>query len=221
MMQLEKNRRPITTRNTDFAQRTTQWLFERGFKPNQISILSIVFALLAGVCLGGSQYLQHSFYILTMAFAIMFILLRLLCNLFDGMLAIEKGAASKSGDIYNDFPDRPADIVILLGVGYASHSFYGIQLGWLAALLAVMTAYVRLLGAASGAKQCFAGPMAKQQRMAVIIFACVSSAVLSPFVDTGKIFSLALVFIIIGSLLTIYNRLKKIIPEIENIGGEC
>ena len=32
--------------------------------------------------------------------------LRLLCNLLDGMLAVEEGFKSKTGDIYNDLPDR-------------------------------------------------------------------------------------------------------------------
>lgn len=215
------NRRPIRTRQTYFAASIAQWLFECGFTPNQISMLSVIFGLFAGICLAYSRYLQEGFHLLAMVVVIVFILLRLLCNLFDGMLAIEKGAATKSGKIYNDFPDRPADIFILLGAGCVAHSFFGIELGWLAALLAVMTAYVRLLGAASGSKQYFIGPMAKQQRMAVIIFACVGSIFLGSFVATSKIFAVALMVIIIGSLLTICNRLKQIILELENMNTQC
>ena len=45
--------------------------------------------------------------------------LRLLCNLLDGMLAVEEGLKSKTGDIYNEVPDRLADILILVGAGYS------------------------------------------------------------------------------------------------------
>jgi hypothetical protein len=48
-----------------------------------------------------------------------------LCNLLDGMLAIEErswvpasaGTVNQIGQIYNELPDRLADIVILVGAG--------------------------------------------------------------------------------------------------------
>src|SRR5215467_16012801 len=69
---------------------------------------------------------------------------RLLCNLLDGMLAVEEGFRTACGDIYNDLPDRIADIMILVGAGYGCRLPIGPPLGWLAALAAVLTAYVRL-----------------------------------------------------------------------------
>jgi hypothetical protein len=54
-------------------------------------------------------------------------------------------------------------------LGYA----FGIPwLGWLTALLAVLTAYIRVFGGALGFAQDFRGPMAKQQRMAVFTAGC-------------------------------------------------
>ena len=70
---------------------------------------------------------------------------RLLCNLFDGMVAIEGGKKSANGDLYNDMPDRFADALFIIPVGYVAGGF-GIELGWLAALLAVMTALFRWIG---------------------------------------------------------------------------
>src|SRR5713226_6455863 len=47
--------------------------------------------------------------------------------------------------------DRFADVVILVGTGYSIAAFgWGRELGWLAAVLAVMTAYIRLLGGSMG-----------------------------------------------------------------------
>ena len=62
------------------------------------------------------------------------------------MVAIEGGKKSANGDLYNDMPDRFADALFIIPVGYVAGGF-GIELGWLAALLAVMTAYFRWIGA--------------------------------------------------------------------------
>ena len=91
--------------------------------------------------------------------AALFIQLRLLCNLFDGMVAIEGGLASKDGPFWNEFPDRVADILILVGAGLACGF---VALGWAAACMAVLTAYVRELGRAVNVPADYRGPMAKQ-----------------------------------------------------------
>ena len=91
--------------------------------------------------------------------------LRLICNLLDGMVAIEGGRKSKVGAIYNEFPDRIADTLFLVPLGYAA----GVPwLGWACALLAALTAYVRVFGGSLGLVQDFSGIMAKQRRMAAL-----------------------------------------------------
>src|SRR5215475_6504615 len=73
--------------------------------------------------------------------------LRLLCNLLDGMVAVEGGRGTKSGEVFNDAPDRLADVLIFVGAGYALRwPDWGSALGWAAAVVAVLTAYVRILG---------------------------------------------------------------------------
>ena len=100
---------------------------------------------------------------------------------FDGMVAIEGGFQTKSGEIFNDFPDRVSDPIILICAGYAIQTVPGgVELGWLAGILAVMTAYTRTLAGASGAPQRFLGPMAKQHRMALLSAALVLAAAVSP-----------------------------------------
>ena len=80
----------------------------------------------------------------------MLIQMRLLCNLFDGMVAVEGGHKTKSGEIYNELPERFADVFILVGAGNAwMRVEWGPLLGWLCAVLALLTAYVRALGAAA------------------------------------------------------------------------
>ena len=66
--------------------------------------------------------------------------------------------------LYNEVPDRVADSLFLVALGYAIGMPW---LGWLAALAAAVTAYIRVLGGTFGLAQDFRGPLAKQHRMAV------------------------------------------------------
>ena len=76
------------------------------------------------------------------------------------------------GDIYNELPDRISDTVSILGAAYACDCP---QLGLWASLVALLTAYIRTLCTGAGAPADFGGPMAKQQRMKLLIAAGVIS----------------------------------------------
>jgi phosphatidylglycerophosphate synthase len=142
--------------------------------------------------------------------------LRLLCNLFDGMVAVEGGFKTKSGEIYNELPDRLADAVIFACAGYAFPATEWLHaLGWLAAVLAVMTAYVRALGVTAGASQYFLGPMAKPHRMAAMTVTCLLMAAL---VFCGRPVNLihpALGIISVGCVITMARRVQRIVKELE------
>ena len=141
---------------------------------------------------------------------------RLLCNLLDGMVAIEGGRQTKSGEIFNDLPDRIADALIFVCAGYAAQAHpFGVELGFVAAILAVFSAYVRMLGGASGLKQSFIGPMAKQHRMAALTVACVLSIFETRFFAAGTVLWAALITINLGCLVTIWRRTARIARGLE------
>ncbi len=149
-------------------------------------------------------------------FAALCMPVRLACNLFDGMVAVEFGKKSKSGEIYNELPDRIADALFLIGAGYAALDFRWMEaVGWAAALLAVMTAYVRTLGVAAGVAADFSGPLAKQQRMAVLAGACVLAAIELAFDGRDYALAAGLVFIAAGSALTIARRTWRLVHALE------
>jgi phosphatidylglycerophosphate synthase len=145
----------------------------------------------------------------------MCIQLRLLCNLLDGMVAIEGGRQTKSGEIFNDMPDRFADMFILVAAGYSLKYSWGRELGWIAAVLSVLTAYIRALGGATGATQYFIGPMAKQQRMAVLTGACLFSTLETWLGLQGQIMAIALMVISLGCVITVIRRTCRIVHELE------
>ena len=71
-----------------------------------------------------------------------------------------------------------------------------------------------LLGGASGLKQSFIGPMAKQHRMFTLSLACVLSIFESRFVTAGTILWAALIVINMGCIATIWRRTAHIAREL-------
>lgn len=213
------NRRPIRARGANWASSIAKSLRQAGVRPNQISVASVVFAAGAGAMLVFAGHTGPGQGALAFLAGALCIQLRLLCNLFDGMVAVEGGLKSKSGEIYNDLPDRLADPVILICAGYScvSRCSWGIELAGLAALLAVMTAYVRLLGAAAGAGHDFGGPMAKQHRMAVMTAACLAAAAESLWGPwPWPVMPVALGLIVAGCLVTVVRRTVRIVRRLES-----
>lgn len=219
--EIEEGRRPLKVRNAGLAQRCAVWLSNKDITPNQISVASVGFAALAAICLifipnaihNGSGFLSFTLPLL----AGVLIQCRLLCNLFDGMVAVEGGKGTPAGELFNDIPDRLADPLLLVCAGYAINSFYwGSSLGWCAGLLAVMTAYVRTLGASIGAPIDFQGPMAKQHRMAILTIACVITAFEATFFNSTFALTIALITIVLGCALTTINRSRSAYLFLEN-----
>jgi phosphatidylglycerophosphate synthase len=141
--------------------------------------------------------------------------LRLLANLMDGMVAIEGGRRTATGDLYNEIPDRLADVFVIVGAGYAvTWLAWADALGWAAATAAVLTAYVRVLGGSLGVTQRFVGPMAKPHRMAVLTVACLASVVEVFFGFSGRVLTIALCVVAAGSLVTFVRRTMLIAEEL-------
>ncbi len=202
-----KNRRPLSVRENALAQKTAHWLSQKNITPNQISITSIFFAAAAAICLLWIPQTGGDMTWIVPVCAALLIQARLLCNLFDGMVAVEGGKKTRSGELFNDIPDRIADPMILVSAGYAIGVVsWGDALGWGAGLLAIMTAYVRTLSASIGAPVNFQGPMAKQHRMALVTAACLFAAAEAYFGLAGYAFLIALIVMIVGSILTVYRR---------------
>jgi len=144
------DRRPIKSRSARWVQAIAHCLVRAGITPNQVSVASVVFSVVGAVALvletrGNARGLLF-------VLAAVCIQVRLLGNLLDGLIAIEGGRQTKVGELYNEIPDRVADVALLAAAGYASnHGEWGAALGWSASVLAVVTAYIRAVGARRGA----------------------------------------------------------------------
>jgi phosphatidylglycerophosphate synthase len=187
-----------------------------GVRPNAVSIAGVVFAIGASVAFYAVPELTGGGRAALLLVAAASVQLRLLCNLLDGMLAVEEGFKSKTGEIFNDLPDRVADVFILVGAGYSVRYLpYGATLGWAAAVLALFTAYVRILGASLGVTQHFIGPMAKQHRMFTLTVVTLLAAVETLLGMPPLAIRIGLAVIVAGSIVTAFRRARRLVRDVD------
>jgi phosphatidylglycerophosphate synthase len=202
------NRRPLATRDKRWAQNAARLLTRTSITPNQISMLGIVFS-----AIGGALFLVASENPWVLLVAALSIQLRLICNLLDGMVAVEGHRGSSDGPLYNEVPDRIEDSLFIIGMGYAADLLW---LGFVAALFAMSTAYIRVLGGSFGFAQDFRGPMAKQHRMAAMTIGCIAAFVESLFGATHYCLVLTLIVVAAGALVTAIRRTLAIASLLAN-----
>lgn len=192
------NRRPLKSRTTGWAGLAAQGVLKTRLTPNAVSVIGIGFA---GA--GASALLLAPGHPLWWLAAALLVQLRLLANMLDGLVAVEGGRQSPTGPLFNEFPDRIEDSLLLVAAGYAAaHP----ALGWSAALLAMGTAYIRALGGALGHPQDFSGPMAKPHRMAALTLGAILSAILV----AQPVMAWTLGLIAAGTALTCLRRLLRL-----------
>jgi phosphatidylglycerophosphate synthase len=208
------DRRPIKARSARWVQAIAHRLVRAGITPNQISVASVVFSLIGAVAL--ILEMRGSARGLLFVLAAVCIQLRLLGNLLDGLIAIEGGRQTNVGELYNEIPDRIADVALLAAAGYASnHGQWGAALGWSASVLAVVTAYIRAVGARRGQPQDFCGPQAKPHRMFLLTVACLLAFVEKWEAWPPRILFIFLIVINLGTFLTCVRRTIRLAGRLE------
>lgn len=212
----EPARRPLSLRSHPVFQRLARWMSEVGMSPNVVSLASVVFIGVGAVVLVvGSRLGRTAGAVSLFAFPL-FVLLRSICNLIDGMIAVEGGKRTASGELFNDFPDRVSDPLMFIAAGYAAcEPRWGVPLGWSAALFSLIVAYVRMLGGAAGASQSFIGPMAKTHRMSVLSMSCIAAGFERMWAGSTWSLNIGMEIVIAGCVVTIVRRLHRIVRELE------
>lgn len=212
-MAQDGNRRQLASRDSGWARSIARRLSAAAVTPNQISMASMAMAGFAGAAFWLAGAAESGSRAALLVAAALFCQLRLLCNLFDGMVAIEGGKQTADGPFWNEFPDRVADILILVGAGYG----VGVpELGWAAAGFAVLTAYTRELGRACGLPADYSGPMAKQHRMATITAAALVSVLEPLWGGRDEVLLLALWLIAAGAAVTTLRRAAGIVTALRS-----
>ncbi len=202
------SRRPLQTRSKKWAQELAAWMARTGFSPNGVSLLGLAIATLgSGAMLKGWWWA-----------AAVCVQLRLLCNMLDGLIAVEHGKGDKLGGFFNEVPDRAEDVMLLLAAGYAAGGPWGVTLGWSAALLAVLTAYLRQTGGAMGLTQDFCGPLAKPQRMFVLTVTLLAAGgvAVARVAKPTDLLAVGLAVIAAGTAFTVARRTVRLMEALKN-----
>ncbi|MDG0815412.1 CDP-alcohol phosphatidyltransferase family protein [Bdellovibrio svalbardensis] len=208
-----EGRRELKTRNKAWAHKLAQLLASSNISPNQISALSIFCALGGLAAFAAAHTTGHHLFLVL---AVLGIQTRLLCNLMDGMVAIEFKKKSPVGDLYNEVPDRIADAFLILGAGlYCQSHDLAMTLTWVNIFLATMTAYIRALGASLGNGHKYLGPMAKQHRMALLT----AAAVIELVFNIEAIY-VALWIMLVGLIVTVVRRLANLSQRLKQVSEE-
>lgn len=198
-------------------QRLARAVALAGVTPNAVSVAGMLAALSAGVLLLLTGRVEPGSLAERACWlgAIAGIQFRLVCNLIDGMVAVEGCQRSAVGEVYNEVPDRVSDAAVLIGAGYAATS--SPEFGYIAAMLAVFVAYVRAVGKGCGLASDYCGPLAKQQRMFAVCVGCLLGAALPPewrhYISDGiphGLMTVVLWIIIGGTALTGLRRLLRL-----------
>ena len=206
MKNQKSDRRPISARNSQYSHRFSTFLARRRVAPNTISVASVIFAAGAGLSLiATSSNLTHRVW---WALTAVLIVLRLLANMFDGMVAMGTGKTSAAGELFNELPDRISYVVIFVSAGFAAGS--SPHLGYITAILALFIAYVRALGNHMGVSQLFIGPMAKSHRMFTLAALCLYNAIVPTVWQPPSLLTWGLLVITVGSVITVIRRLQQI-----------
>lgn len=206
------DRRPIAARDLRATGIATDFLVRRGSTPNGISVLGMVFASVAAAAIVGTAWAMPNLDRVLWLTAGACATGRLLCNMFDGTVAVAGGTTTKLGEVFNEVPDRYSDVAILAALGYGDGG--SAQLAWAAAAMAIATAYTRAVGKSLGFKSDFRGPMAKQHRMWVVIALALVGVALPSLVVEYRLAAWAAGIVAFGALLTSLRRIAGIVGNL-------
>jgi phosphatidylglycerophosphate synthase len=211
-------RRELSTRHAGWAKRLAAATAAAGVTPNAVSLASVACAGGAAAAFAWAPHADAPGRAALFVLAAAAIQLRLLCNLLDGMLAIEQGLQTASGALFNEIPDRAADVLILAGAGYAiAAQPWGVSLGWIAAAAALFTAYVRQLGGSLTGTEHFIGPMAKQHRMFTLTIGTLAAAAEAAAGLPARAMAATLAIVAAGAVATAWRRIARIAGDLEDL----
>ncbi len=176
-----------------------------GATPNQVTVFAFLLSAAAGAAIG---WWPTSPWPLLALPVVLFS--RMALNAIDGMMAREHDLATPLGAILNEAGDVAADTVL-----YVPLALVPCLDPWLVlsvVFLAGMTELVGITAVSIGASRRYDGPMGKSDR-ALWISVLAIAAALWP---TGRdCFSVGLAVIAIAEMLTIRNRARSAVREVE------
>lgn len=137
---------------------------DAGITPNQISLFSLIFAVLSGIF----YYYSFSNPFLVLAGAFM-VFLNSVFDAIDGLMARYLKTAGPKGDFIDHVIDRYADVIIICSIFFAGHVQW--QIGVIAIVGVLITSYLGTQAQALHLGRYYGGIMGRADRLLLIMAA--------------------------------------------------
>lgn len=170
-----------------------------GIAPNQLSVLSLVFAAMAA-----AFYILSASNIEMLYAAALMVLLNAILDTMDGALARRIGKANLKGDFLDHVIDRYADMFFLGGIIFAGYAPWPI--GLLAVIGVFLTSYIGTQAQALQLGRYYGGMMGRADRLTLIFLATIGNAVYSNDLAGLPILGWVLAATMISSHITALQR---------------
>lgn len=175
------------------------WLHRRGVTANEITVVAIVFSFGIGVLFWEASAVPLFFLALPIG-----LLVRMILNALDGMMAREFGQTSRLGEVLNEVGDVVSDVFIFFPLlKYHSESLY-----WVVAfiVLSVLNEFAGVIGKVLGGQRRYEGPMGKSDRALLMgIYGLLAYFGVEIQAYSQVVFAIVIALL----LLSTFTRLKK------------
>jgi CDP-diacylglycerol--glycerol-3-phosphate 3-phosphatidyltransferase len=152
--------------DSELVKKIVRLFAARGISPDVMTVLSFLFAVLAGVFFFFSS---RSFNLFFLLLAGIFICLNAFLDTLDGFVARESGIASKRGDFLDHVLDRYSDIFIMGGIIFGGYVSW--EIGLIAVIGVLLSSYMGTQAQAVGLKRIYGGLLGRADRLLILILA--------------------------------------------------
>jgi phosphatidylglycerophosphate synthase len=177
-------------------------LYRRGVSANQLSVLSVISAIVAGT----------AFCVHMLPLAIVAIACNALLDVLDGCLARSSNSESRQGDLIDHVLDRYSDIFIFGGITLGGYVAW--QIGLIAIVGVLMTSYLGTQAQALGVGRNYRGLLGRADRLALVFIIALLSLVVPEAIIWFPLLGWMMVFVAIASNITALQRFYLAYREI-------
>ena len=169
-------------------------LYRHGVSANQLSVISLVSAIVAGA----------AFYGQVLPLAIVALACNALFDALDGCLARSSNSESRQGDLIDHVGDRYSDIFIFGGITLGGYVAW--QIGLVAILGVLMTSYLGTQAQALGVGRNYRGLLGRADRLVLVFFVALLNLIFPTNIIWFPLLGWMMVFVAIVSNITALQR---------------
>ena len=175
------------------------WLYKRKVTANQITIVAIMFSLGIGILFWEASVIPLFYLVLPIG-----LLIRMVLNALDGMMAREFGQTTRLGEILNEVGDVLSDVFIFFPLlKYQPESLYLVVTF---IVLSVLNEYAGIMGKVLGGQRRYEGPMGKSDRALLMgIYGLLAYLGVEIHAYSQVIFAIVIALLLVSTFI----RLKK------------